>query len=154
MDLTRPPLTLAKDPSAAERAALRRRLVVGGVMLGVAAAAVAVAVTGDEGALRMLRISVGAGLAMVAFVAVAYGAMLGIVVALEPLSRGGRIAGYALESALHALLPFVLVTAIVALIAGLPEGGAMHLRAMPVLAAFGAMVGVLRWIFAERGRIR
>ena len=154
MTASRAPITLAKQPSAAERADARRRVVTGIVMLVVAAGAVALTLARDQGAVRMLGLSLGAGLGIVAFVAAAYGAMLGIVVALEPLSRRGRIAGYALESALHALLPFVLVTLLVALVAGLPDGGAMHLRAMPVLALFGAMVGVLRWVLAERGHLR
>lgn len=154
MTTARPPLTLAKSPSALERAGARRRIAWGAVMLLVAAAAVALTVARDESAVRMMRLSVGAGLAVVAFVALAYAAMLGIVVALEPLSRRGRVAGYALESALHALLPFLLVTLVVALVTGLPEGGALHLRAMPVLALFGALVGLLRWVIAERGQLR
>ena len=147
-------LTLAKHPDAAERTAARRRVVAGAVMLLAAAGAAALVIARDPGGLRVLGMSLGAGLAVVAFVAVAYFAMLGIVVALEPLSRGGRVAGYALESALHALLPFLLVTGVVALLTGLPEGGALHLRAMPVLAVFGALVGALRWVIAERGQIR
>lgn len=154
MTAPRSPITLAKSPSAVERADARRRFAWGAVMLLVAAAAVALTVAWDERTVRMMGLSVGAGLAIVAFVALAYGAMLGIVVVLEPLSRRGRVAGYALESALHALLPFLLVTLLVALVTGLPEGGALHLRAMPVLAALGALVGLLRWVIAERGQLR
>jgi Na+/serine symporter len=154
MTAPRPPLTLSKSPSAVERADARRRLAWGAVMLLAAAAAVALTVARDESTVRMMGLSVGAGVVVVAFVALAYGAMLGIVVVLEPLSRRGRVAGYALESALHALLPFLLVTLVVALVTGLPEGGALHLRAMPVLTLFGALVGLLRWVIAERGHLR
>ena len=93
-------------------------------------------------------------LAVLAFVGLAWATILGMVVALEPLSRRGRLAGYALEGALHALLPFALVTAAFALLGGLPEGGALHLRALPLLALLGALVGVLRWVMSGRGALR
>ena len=148
----RPPLTLARHPSPTERAASRRRLALGALGLALAASAIALAQARDGATLRALGLSLVASVAVVAFVALAYGAMLGLVIALEPLSRGGRVAGFMLESALHALLPFGLVTALVAVALGLPEGGALHLRAVPALAACGALVGVLRWWIAGRSR--
>ena len=150
----RPPLTLARHPSAMERIAARRRVAAGALAVALAASAVALAQAHDQATLRAVGLSLAASLVVIAFVVVAYALMLGVVVVLEPLSRGGRLAGYALESALHALLPFGFVTAGVALTLGLPEGGALHLRALPVLAVAGALVGVLRWLIAGRGTVR
>lgn len=137
-----------------ERTAARRHIAAGALALALAASAVALAQARDQSTLRAIGVSLAASLAVVAFVCVAYALMLGTVVVLEPLSRGGRLAGYATESALHALLPFGLVTAGIALTTGLPEGGALHLRALPVLAVSGALVGVLRWLIAGRGVLR
>lgn len=134
-----------------ERAAARRRLAMGALAVAITASVAALAQARDDAALRTLGMSAAASLAVVAFVALAYGVMLGIVVAVEPLSRGGRVAGFMLESALHALLPFGLVTAVVALLTGLPDGGALHLRAVPALTGCGALVGGLRWWLAGRG---
>ena len=147
----RPPLTLARHPSRTERAAARRRIALGALAVALGTSAVAVAQARDGATLRALGVSLAASAAVVAFVALAYFVMLGIVVALEPLSRRGRVAGFMVESALHALLPFGLVTAVVAVLTGLPDGGAMHLRAVPALAACGALVGVLRWWLTGRG---
>ena len=147
---TRAPLTLARHPSATERATSRRRIAAGAVAAALAVTGAALAYDGS--ALRAVGWSLAAGVAVLAFVGLAYGAMLAIVVVLEPLARTGKVSGYALEGALHALLPFALVTAFVAMITGLPEGGALHLRAVPVLAVGGAMVGVLRWFIAGRGK--
>ena len=144
------PLTLARHPSAMERATTRRRVALGALGVALVASAVALAQARDGATLRHLGLSLAMSATVLAFVALAYGAMLGIVVVLEPLSRGGRLAGFMLESALHALLPFGLVTAIVAVVLGLPEGGALHLRAVPALAACGALVGVVRWWLAGR----
>ena len=58
-----------------------------------------------------------------------------------------RVAG---EGCRYALLPFGLVTAMVAIGIGLPEHGTLHLRAVPALAACGAVVGALRWWMAGR----
>lgn len=149
--IPRAPLRLARHPSPMERAATRRRIAVGALGLALAASTAAFARARDDAALRALGASLVASLAVLLFVGIAYGVMLGIVVALEPLSRGGRVAGFMLESALHVLVPFGLVTAVVALLTGLPDGGAMHLRAAPALAGCGALVGVLRWWLAGRG---
>ena len=127
----------------------RRRLT--GAAVATALAATGAALAYDGATLRAVGLSLAAGIAVLAFVALAYGAMLAIVVVLEPLARTGKRSGYALEGALHALLPFALVTAFVAMTIGLPDGGALHLRAAPVLALVGALVGVLRWFIAGRG---
>jgi hypothetical protein len=153
----RPPLVLARHPSARERTAARRRLaaIVGTTLVLAGAGVTGVASADADGTLlRVLGASVAMSLAIVAFVGVAYGAILGMVLLLEPLTRGGRLAGYLVEGALHAVLPFALLSAGLALVHELPEQGALHARAVPAIALFGALVGALRWAITRRGDAR
>ena len=148
------PLTLDRQPSPMERSAARRRIAAGTLVVALVAGIVAWVPVRDDAMLRALGASVVASLAVLVLVGAAWGLVLGMVVVLEPLTRGGRLAGFALEGALHELLPFGIVTLLIALTVGLPAGGALHLRALPLLATSGALVGVLRWVIAGRGQLR